>query len=333
MGGKLQSTSTTITEGKNVGRANETTPWEQCQLEAESLWTNKRDRRGYSETVPTGKQDKKLRPMLAKTYEAGKVKYPAFAQPKLDGIRCIATLQKGGFTLQSRQGKEFVSLGHLHTALQSTFDKCGEVILDGELYNHELKNDFQKIVSAIKRDKPSSDTSLIQYHVYDVINDDDFYNRNRFLKKNLQVNKNVKLVTTLDIDNHDHLLERYQSFMGDGYEGAIVRHLSGKYEIDKRSSNLLKFKEFMDDEFVIVGAIENKGKQEGQCSLICKTKKGTEFAVKPKGTEQEREQYWNDWQAGKLKGKLLTVRFFSWTTSEQPVPRFPIGVGVRDYEN
>jgi hypothetical protein len=81
-----------------------------------------------------------------------------------------------------------------------------------------------------------------------------------------------------------------------------------------------------------VGAYENKGKMEGQCTFTCVTEDGAEFGCKPMGTEAQREQYWTDFQSGKLTGRVLTVKFFEWTTSDKPVPRFPVGVCIRDYE-
>ena len=112
----------------------------------------------------------------------------------------------------------------------------------------------------------------------------------------------------------------------------MIRNAKGGYQPNRRSPDLQKYKSFKDKEFEIVGAYQNKGKMENQCTFLCRTEDGTEFGVKPMGSEAQREQYWTDFQAGKLTGKMLTVKFFEWTTSENPVPRFPVGVCVRDYE-
>ena len=106
--------------------------------------------------------------------------------------------------------------------------------------------------------------------------------------------------------------------------------MDGIYKLGHRSYDLLKVKDFQDAEFEIIGGYENKGGQTGQCTLVCKTADGTEFGVKPEGTSEQRKWYWKNLDS--IIGKKLTVRFFSWTTSKYPVPRFPIGVGIRDYE-
>jgi DNA ligase-1 len=352
-GGKLQATRTRVVAGKNIGRSNETTAAEQAQMEAESLWTKKRDRSGYSVKVP---KDKPRMPMLAKTYEkggkvvdGGKIKWPAYAQPKLDGIRCFAEITAKGVTLKSRTGKVITSLPHINAALaelfiqddavkmlhDDTFSVVKKITLDGELYNHEYKDDFQDLVSLIKRDKPNEKSPLAQFHCYDVCCDKtDFEGRLHMLNclAMWTVDDTIQVVPTVQVESDSDFKERYSKFMDVGYEGAMIRNASGVYQYNRRSPDLQKFKDFMDGEFEIVGAYMNKGKHSKQCTLLCVTEDGTEFGVKPKGDEAQREQYAIDYFAGKLTGKMLTVRYFELTTSENPVPRFPVGICVRDYE-
>jgi DNA ligase 1 len=337
-GGKLQH-SRTYVEGKNVGRANATTDEQQAEKEAEAKWKQKRDRSGYSETIPT---DKPLMPMLAKSHDKDghKINYPAYIQPKLDGIRCFVHVDGENVRLVSRTGKEFTSLGHIADAVRELVSvmgkSVGSFILDGELYNHEFKDDFQGLVSAIKRDKPSENTHLVQFHCYDYVAEGrDFEDRIEELQHMDQWLEDVdaiQIVLTYDVNNLDEVVEQNASWLEDGYEGSMIRNAKGGYQPNRRSPDLQKYKSFKDKEFEIVGAYQNKGKMENQCTFLCKTEDGTEFGVKPMGSEAQREQYWIDFQAGKLTGKMLTVKFFEWTTSENPVPRFPVGVCVRDYE-
>ena len=67
-----------------------------------------------------------------------------WSQPKLDGIRCIAN-QSG---LWTRAGKEITSCPHIWESVKPFLDANPGVTLDGELYNHELKEDFNKISSS-----------------------------------------------------------------------------------------------------------------------------------------------------------------------------------------
>ena len=337
--GKLQ-TSRTYVAGKNAGKANATTDEEQAEKEAESKRAKKRDRGGYSESIP---EDKPMMPMLALTHDkhGHKIKYPAYIQPKLDGIRCFVHVDGESVTLKSRTGKEFTSLDHIADAVRELVSvmgkSVGSFILDGELYNHQFKEDFQGLVSAIKRDKPSENTHLVEFHCYDYVAESrDFEDRIQELyhmDQWLSEVTTIQIVQTFPVDNLDEVVEQNSLWLEDGYEGSMIRNSKGGYQPNRRSPDLQKYKSFMDAEFEIVGAVENKGKMEGQCTFTCVTEDGTEFGCKPMGDESQREQYWTDFQAGKLTGKMLTVKFFEWTTSENPVPRFPVGVIVRDYED
>ena len=335
--GKLQ-TSRTYVKGKNVGRANETTDEQQAEKEADAKWVAKRDRSGYSETIP---EDKPMMPMLAQSHEkhGHKISYPAFIQPKLDGIRCFIHVDGDNVKLVSRTGKEFQSLGHIADAVRVLSDSIGEhepFILDGELYNHNFKEDFQGLVSAIKRDSPSDNTHLVQFHCYDYVAEGkDFEDRIvelQHMDQWLEDVDAIQIVPTFGVEDLDEVVEQNSLWLEDGYEGSMIRNAKGGYQPNRRSPDLQKYKSFLDAEFKIVGAYENKGKMEGQCTFTCVTEDGAEFGCKPMGTESQREQYWVDFQAGKLTGKMLTVKFFEWTTSENPVPRFPVGVCVRNYE-
>lgn len=337
VGGAVQVTSTDVPQGKNIGQANETTAVEQCELEAKSLWTKQRDRKGYSETQ--GAIATVPRPMLAHSYDdyPNKVSFPLLVQPKLDGIRCLAYLKDGKVILLSRQMKEFNHLNHIRQVLLETFFKVNRsIILDGELYAHGME--FQTIISAVKRDEVSKDTSKIKYNIYDNIHAEyGCYTRLKYLE-NLYVQFRqehrdiLKFVETKMVNNVADIDKWHEHYTKQGYEGIMLRNTHGMYVQDKRSFDLLKYKKFKDQEFLIIGAEENKGKCKGQCSLICETKEGTQFKVKPEGSDSERRKYWDDWVDGKLKGKYITVRFFSWSDSVPPVPRFPVGVAIRDYD-
>jgi DNA ligase-1 len=340
--GKIQETSTLISEGKNIGKSNETSPYEQACNEAQSQWSKKKDRRGYFEihgknpsAISRLAAPRQFRPMLAKSYnnpelgleslKDGKhLVFPCYIQPKLDGIRC--NISSG--TAVSRQGKEFKALGKL----VQEFSASSNYILDGELYSHTHKDNFQEIVSAVKRDEPNHLTDSVEYHVYDVYHliGKDFTDRKQWILDNITETDRIKIVKTYEVANAAELRKKYEDFIALGYEGAIVRNKLGAYKVDGRSKDLLKVKEFQDQEFPIVDAYENKGKQAGQCTFVCKMPDGTTFGVKPKGTAAQREQYWKDWNSGAIKtGALLTVAYFSMTTSDNPVPRFPIGKTIR----
>lgn len=325
VGGKLQDKLTYVSEGKNIGRANETTYYEQAISEAKSKWAKQKDKL-YLESNEVY-QSFNVRPMLAQSYEkhAHKIQFPCYVQPKLDGIRCLASA--GG--LYSRQGKQFKVLDHIEAALTVFFEQYPDFILDGELYCHD--KDFQSIVSGIKRDEKNDITSQIEYHIYDcIMTDSHTYNhRTEFLHicPSLIKAKPIQLVQTVKCEDADEISTLHNEFVGLGYEGIMLRNRFGLYQPDKRSYDLQKVKSFKDDEFKIVGVEEDKN---NQAVFICVTNEGTEFNVKPKGDDELRRSYLNS--ADELLGKMLTVRFFDYTDSKSPVPRFPVGIAPRNYE-
>ncbi len=324
--GQKTGSYTEIKEGKNIGRANETTAWDQCVSEAESLWTKQRDRKGYSETIPTSVPH---RPMLAQSYDKHKkkIKFPCYAQNKLDGIRCLGS--KEG--LISRQGKQFKSIPHIHGAVKSIVGNTG-VVLDGELYVHG--EEFQEICSAVKRDEPSPKSSLIEYHVYDLISDDDYEVRQKKLQKMLiGYVGSIVLVKSKEIQCETEIDLCWKEATDIGYEGIMLRNKKGPYKINGRSHDLQKFKKFIDMEFIVINASQNKGKLRNTCSFTLKTKEGNEFSAMPEGSQEHREQLWQDWKDGTIKeGDKATIKFFSWSTSKNKVPRFPILRNFRNYE-
>jgi len=249
--------------------------------------------------------------------------------------RCLAyRMPCGEIMLQSRQGKPFQAMTHLVEEIDKILPKDSQLVLDGELYVHG--EEFQELIHLIKRDEPHEDSKKIEYHIYDCYDKDNpklsFTQRTNTVSTfnfSIIMDK-IKLVETTLIGDEKEIKAAQKWAEKNGYEGIMLRNAAAPYKLGHRSHDLLKVKQFQDAEFEIVDGYENRGKQERQCTLICKTNDGTEFGVKPEGTDEQRQWYWE--HLDEIKGKLLTVRFFSWTTSKNPVPRFPIGVAIRDYD-
>lgn len=334
VGGKLQETVVSVDEGKNIGKANETTPYEQACLEAESKWKKQLDK-GYRENLEETNETR-ISPMLAYSYKdyAHKINWTngAYISNKLDGVRCLAYRNTNGeIILQSRQGKIFKALPHINKELKSFLPKNSSIILDGELYVHG--EEFQELIHLIKRDDPHEDSIKLQYHIYDCFDPLNlkwkFKDRLAWLKT-LSFNKIIRLEENKLIHSTAELETAKKYAKDNAYEGVMIRNADAVYKVGHRSNELLKVKEFQQEEFEIIGGYENKGRAEGQCTIICKTKDGTEFGVKPEGTDEQREWYWN--HLDEIIGKMMIVKFFSYTTSKHPVPRFPTGICIRDYE-
>lgn len=266
--------------------------------------------------------------MLAQNFSkhSDKITYPAYVQPKLDGIRCIAIHKDGKCTLWSRNQKPITSMPHLIEQIESVY-KSIDIILDGELYNHKFKSNFSKIVSLVKQQEPDKDHELVQYHIYDLIDSDQsFIDRISTLEVDLP-SKYLHLVSTELVADVSEVTSKFKNFREKGFEGLMIRNANSLY-VNKRSFDLQKVKEFDDAEFEIIGIKEGKGKLLGHVgSFVCKTKKGNEFCVKMTGDTNQLKEYFinhNLW-----KNKLLTVQYQGLTGKEN-VPRFPIGLRFKE---
>ena len=206
-----------------------------------------------------------IKPMLAYKVDKKPVDWSekVFIQPKLDGVRCIFT-KDGAY---SRTGKEFKNLAHVKYDLTDYFRKHPNSVLDGELYNHALKNDFEKIISLVRKQKPTDQDArdaenLVQYHVYDTIAEGvNYEDRFNWLTRYLPIAASMTLIKNTVVESYDEAKMLHNVHLAQGYEGSMLR-LNKPYE-QKRSYNLQKFKDFSDTEATIVGYEAGKGKFTG----------------------------------------------------------------------
>jgi DNA ligase-1 len=336
-GGALQETRDVITHGKNVGRANATTPFEQAVSEAQSKWEKQQKNKKYVQNLDAAQAGEReaefvtggVDPMLAFPIEKKPkaVKYPADAQPKLDGHRCIATIKYGKATLWSRTRKPINSMPHIVAALEKAFP-VGEVTLDGELYNHDYHEKFEELTSLIRQAVPAPGHEVVQYHIYDVIIEGRSWSTRRtFLEKFLATAKHpLVLVKTVGVQDEEEMQATFQGFLEAGYEGLMLRNQGGVYE-QKRSANLLKVKEMLDAEFLCVGVEEGRGKLAGHAIFVFETKKGgPRFNAKMVGDQSVLKRFW-DFPEQAI-GKLVTVKYQN--LSADGIPRFPVALRFRE---
>ena len=320
---------------KNVGRSNATTADEQAELEAKAMWQKARDRK-YSESIADAKEEL-IRPMLAQDFEKRKGKnvvYPAYIQPKLDGVRALAFWNGNDLEIMSRNGKSWRDIGtveHIAGALERFLPK--DTLLDGEIYAHG--ETFQQTTRLVKKYRKGESEQLL-LHVYDVIDRDaletPFEERQlRFgwLAGVLEPSDPIELVRTETVSVEDEVYEYHRQFVEDGFEGAIVRLAAGIYQYGARSYDLLKVKSFLDGEYEIVGHKGGVGKFENAVIWVCRMPDGQTFDVCPRGSMEERRGWFQD--ASSYYGSSLRVRYFE--TSETGVPRFPVGEGIRAPED
>ena len=361
--GKKQTTSREYTEGKNLGKKNETTPLQQCISETRRKWQDKMEKEGYSLVVPNSNSEKqmtqtqtnivhvdnatnatKVFPMLAHTYEPlssknkkNDIVFPCYVQPKLDGLRCICYMMPCGnsndckVVAQSRTGAYFETVEHICSELRPILLQNPGLILDGELYTTELP--FEELAGLIKR-KKASDTNVnrqcIKYHIYDVVVDGVPYSERhaRIVGAISKADKchHLEVVHTQLIHNVNEFKQAFGEYVAAGYEGIMLRNAHGPYRQNYRSHDLQKYKEFVESEYPIVGFKEADGRDKGTVVWVCATAECRQFSVRPRGTQEQRRQWFQD--GPQYVGKLLTVIYQE--LSELNVPRFPVGKAIRD---
>jgi DNA ligase-1 len=343
--GKATTSNPKEIKGKNIGKANETTPWEQAVSEAQSKMTKKQDE-GYVENIDDVGKEELVLPMLAHTYAKRKhdIEWPAYVQPKLNGVRCIARMTEDDPEYISRKGKQYTTLDHLNKEVEQLICEIGHP-LDGEIFNPDWT--FQEIIRAVKKDRGEK-TDKLQYWIYDVVDinhtfeerisilSDEFILKKGYFKPGelIQI-ENIVLVQTVLVNSEEEMMQLHKKWINEGFEGTIVRNKKGKYILKNRSKDLQKYKDFLDDEFLIVGGEEATGNDAGTIVFTCRSKAPIglfedpkTFKVRPKGSRETRTRWLQDKE--NIIGKYLTVRYQE--LSEEGTPIFPVGLAIRDYE-
>ena len=289
----VKSTGVVGTDKVSVSRINVKTGYEKALKRAQTMWNNEKTK--CTEILP----------MLANKWE-DRQKYisePFYVQPKLDGVRLIVS-NKGCF---SRTGKPVEGVEHLARGL-----KDGEY-LDGECY--APNKTFEEITSMFKMNPKE-----LEFHVFD------YFDVNR-PDLTFEERKDQITVDTFLVDKKSEVQGYHDLFVNQGHEGIMIRDASSVYEIGKRSNYLLKYKAFQTEEYEIVDVKEGTGREKGAAIWVCKVGEH-QFSAKPEGTLEVRKKYLQEKE--KYIGKQLTVRYQNLTALG--VPRFPVGVAVRDYE-
>lgn len=325
--GKLTTSKKEVPSGKNIGKKNETTKFQQAHLEAKSAW-DKQVRMGYTEGhVPCVQ---KLLPMLAtdgaKCNDAH-IKDIMLGQPKLDGVRVMVTVEDDAVVCYSRTGLK-VDIPHIESAcLGYVHDGF---YLDGELYSEDISfEELSGLFRTIEKDEKQQQAfRSCCFHIFDCYDasspEQTFDQRIAYLQSKRYI-KPLCLVDTLVLPKQG-VQEQLSRFVEQGYEGLILRDPKGVYEVGKRSLRLIKMKEFQDAEYQIVDGFGGTGVDKDCVIWKCITKGGKSFHVRPRGTLESRKQ--DLLRKQEFIGKMLTVRYQN--LSSLGVPRFPVGVAIRE---
>ena len=352
VGGQMVTSKPKFAVAKNVGKSNATTPEEQAKLQAKRAW-DKRIEHGATmdmEIAKHGRVTEYFKPMLANGFNPKKPDFPYFSQPKLDGIRCIIRLEDTGgsepeIVARTRNGKVIDCVDHIIDDLYVTFVEYPQSVIDGELYNHDLKEDFNKITSLVRKKRPTDpdkikefeETALveaeenIQYWVYDVAG---YYDSPKgFMERSQQLpfmlmGKSIEVVPTEMVETQEEADILYNQYLADGYEGQMLRK-DLPYE-NRRSKSLLKRKDFQDKEYLVLEVMEGVGNREGTAGnlVVMCLETGKQFHSNIKANFTRLTEMLENKED--FIGKLVTIQYFNLTPDG--IPRFPFAIAFRDYE-
>lgn len=351
MGQKIRKMPSLVKKGKNIGKSNKTTPFEQALSQAISKWKGKRDQNyELNLSILDPKVDSKgvaqaginytprlMLPQLARDVGKGKIVYPALMQPKLNGV-CdlgeVINYENETYAVHhhSRGGQLFTTLNHLDWWIRAMSPPAP---LHGELYVHGWS--LQKIGSYVKKIKP--DQEKLQYWIYDIAwLEVPYEKRIDWIQRSLQKLHSsptecpLIFTPTVEVNSYEEAKKWHDKWVQDGFEGGMLKNKNGIYIFQFKSDDLEKVKDYKDDEFEIIGGKEGTGTDEGCIIYKCRTVAGDEFDVRPRGTVEDRKEMLKNLPND--IGKMLTVRYAE--LSDDGVPLQPVGVpegeAVRDYE-
>jgi ATP-dependent DNA ligase len=285
-------------------RTNVKTGYEKALKRAQTMWNNEHTKCNQ------------VLPMLANKWDDRKkyISEPFYVQPKLDGVRLLVS-KDGGI---SRTGKIIPGTEVLGKGLQP-----GQYV-DGEAFDPNLN--FEDLTSTFK-----TDPLKLKFYVFDFFDlkklGMTFEQRWEYVKDSIY-NPHYEYVDTFSVKKHKDMEGYHKMFIQQGYEGTMIRDRFSVYEVGQRSNYLLKYKDFQTEEYEITGAKTGHGRDADAVVWVCKTENDNQFTVRPEGTIVQREEHYRNYK--KYIGKMLTVRFQNLTALG--VPRFPVGVCIRDYE-
>lgn len=318
---------TTQCFAKNVNKANETTPEEQAELEAWSK-INKQKDKGYHFSREEAEDSESSLPMLAMDYtkQGHRINYPCLVSPKLDGVRCFATIKDCNVTLTSRMGKDYPCPKQMEEELLRLSKHTGITLFDGEIYRHALP--LQEIVSAIK--KPNYFTNNLEFWIFDLPKNEKGFQKKYgdllFLEFDIQdlKLKKIQVVENFLANTEEEAKAHLDRIVGEGFEGIMLRNIEGKYEFGKRSADLQKWKYMQDAEAFVIAIAEVD--KNGEAVLLCYRKDLPEktFKCKMLGSHESRLPE----NQRKLVGEWITFKYQALTNDG--MPQFPVGLYVRD---
>lgn len=289
----------------------------------------------------------KFLPMLANKFSErkGYVQYPCLVQHKLDGVRYTAhKVAPTIVVLKTRSDADCPFFNEIKSALlQLKMDP--NILLDGEFYSKKVP--FHTLNGYCNRKKldgktgyntiPKENLESIHYYIFDCYfvkePNKPFDERHAYITQLLSTNTSeyLHLVPVTVVNQESEILPLHDQFVTEGYEGIMIRNAKSAYKLKDRSNDLLKYKNFLDAEFIIVGAeAPTTGKEEGCIIWILKVPDSQEtFTCRPSDSYNDRQAEYQMYLEDPKQyiGKKYCVRYQE--LYDNGTPRFGVGQGIR----
>lgn len=290
-------------------------------------------------------------PMLAESYDKIKqpIKYPILTQPKLDGVRCLAWLDKTGqLNLTSRGRNKFEHLNFifenwgivdiLHNLPPNTVID-GEIVVYGDYGRGENFTAAVSIVRKVKTPLTKYEVESINYNIFTCfvgfVDKTPPLERHRILARAMEnckenLSDHIKLIPFTKSNSESETMAIYQQYLNEGHEGLMIYMPNGFYQSGKRSKDLIKLKPFDEKEGVIVDVIHGEGRESHAALFVVDVNHDGKILVTmhPMGSIESREELYKN--KAKIIGKLITFKYQGLTPDG--FPRFPVAREFRDYE-
>lgn len=341
VGGEIVTSKTRVelnTSGRNLK--------EQALLEMRQRYRLKIRVDRYSEDLNSPAQ---VKGMKGEEYTKGDItSWPVIVQPKLDGVRMLMSKTPQGVLMKSYGNKVYSHLTHIGEEILPFFDYLpASCTIDGELYNHEI--DFTQLISIVRTVKHvHKNIKLVKYCIFDLCypGDPTLEDRvqlllqayNRFCE-DIEEPKYFYPIESMWAESHEEIMEAHTTFTLQGFEGTMIKKCCNgaskgsttfKQSLYRQTKckNILKYKTFTTEEALVIGVEEASGTEEETALLKVIDPRNNEFLVRCRGTFEERKTWLKKPEL--VVGKQLTIRYQE--LSVYGVPRFPVGIAIRDYE-
>jgi DNA ligase-1 len=288
---------------------------------------------------PVVERRKPIQVQLAKVYEGQPLEGLYIAEPKYDGLRGVIVFKGCKGEALTRTGLPIPNAKHVIEELAKT-GNFFNTVLDGEF----LADDWNLSQSIVKTQEPHPEAEKLKFYVFDIIPLECWVAKKPtqplwFRKEELE-RRVGKFKFTLNVPHHccstpQDVLRMRDIHVQEGFEGIMLKDLDAPYAF-KKSLSWLKVKPIHEGDFIVIGAVEGRGKHKGKLGALKLVGtvqwKGKDVKVESEvGTgfnDPQREELWADFKANKLIGRIVEVEYQEVT--EDGALRFPAFKRVRD---